>query len=264
MSQIPENMEPEETSADSVEVEQLANDDTVADAADSPAVEDSGGENNPDGDEKVTFALDGDDTSTPEADIARLEAELASSHDKLLRAVAETENVRRRAQRDKEDTARYAVSNFSRDLLSVVDNLRRALDSVDAETRKENPALENLMIGVEMTERELLTAFERNNIRRMETIGQKFDPNFHEAMFEYDDPDQPAKTIGQEIEAGYMLHDRALRPAKVGITKGGPKSDAAGQDEAPVAPEEPADSSAGSTAYDPRSGAPGEQFDEEL
>ncbi|MBT3556529.1 MAG: nucleotide exchange factor GrpE [Rhodospirillales bacterium] len=248
MSQTPENTETEESVEDAVESaesDQPADDDIVEGIEDLDL-----------SDEELNFAPEDDGESSPEDEVVRLEGELASMHDKLLRAVAETENVRRRAQRDKEDTARYAVSNFSRDLLSVADNLRRALDSVDEDARKESPALENLMIGVEMTERELLAAFERTNIRRMETIGQRFDPNFHEAMFEYDDPDQPAKTVGQEIEAGYMLHDRALRPAKVGVTKGGPKEEA------------PAAGSPGNTpesgTYEPKAGEPGATFDEEL
>lgn len=262
MSQIPEKTESEAPASDPLETEQPANDDGAADAsnAEIEIAEDSAPADDSEAEENINPESEDDDVVTLEDDVVRLEADLASAHDKLLRAVAETENVRRRAQRDKEDTARYAVSNFSRDLLSVADNLRRALDSVDDETRKDNAALENLMIGVELTERELLAAFERNNIRRMETIGQRFDPNFHEAMFEYEDAEQPVKTVGQEIEAGYMLHNRALRPAKVGITKGGPKAEAP----APGNSEEQADSSAESAAYEPRPGAPGEQFDEEL
>ncbi len=198
-------------------------------------------------------------SESPEDTIVKLESDLASTHDKLLRAVAETENVRRRAQRDKEDMARYAVTNFARDLIGVADNLRRALESVDEGTRKENPSIENLLIGVEMTERELLTAFEKSNIRRMEPVGQKFDPNVHEAMFEYDDPSRPAGTVGQVIETGYMLHDRPLRPAKVGITKGGAKSEAL-----PETPPAPADETAEPPAYENRTGEPGEHIDEEL
>ncbi len=263
MSQIPENTETEETTTNPTETDQPANDDAVPEESVVVGGTEGAAEDIASPDDEISFDLSGsgDDnvaapTKDPADEIARLEVDLASAHDKLLRAVAETENVRRRAQRDKEDTARYAVSNFSRDLLSVADNLRRALDSVDTEARKESPDLENLMIGVEMTERELLAAFERNNIRRMTAIGQRFDPNFHEAMFEYDDPDQPVKTVGQEIEAGYMLHDRALRPAKVGITKGGPKA------EAPT--ENASKDQADSSAYEGRTGEPGETFDEEL
>lgn len=210
--------------------------------------------------------------SSPEDDVLRLEAELASTHDKLLRAIAETENVRRRAQREKEDTARYSVSNFARDLVAVADNLRRALDSVDDAARKENPAVENLMIGIEMTERELLTAFERNHIRRMDPIGQPFDPHIHEAMFEYDDAGHPAGTVGQVIETGYMIHDRPLRPAKVGVTKGGPKAPvpAEAEVEAPASkpptalPAGESGDSSGASAYEGRTGEPGEHIDEEL
>lgn len=164
--------------------------------------------------------------SSPQETIENLEADVADLNDRLLRAVAETENVRRRAQRDKEDMAKYAISNFSRDMLAVADNLRRALNSVDDEARKSHGVVDNLMIGVEMTERELLAAFERTGIKRMDPIGQRFDPNVHEAMFEYEDADIPAGSVGQVIEPGYMLHSRALRPAKVGVTRGGGKANA--------------------------------------
>ncbi|MBT4890609.1 MAG: nucleotide exchange factor GrpE [Rhodospirillales bacterium] len=196
---------------------------------------------------------------TPEDRIAALDIEVTDLKDRLLRAVAETENVRRRAQRDKEDMAKYAITNFSRDMLSAADNLRRAIDSIDEETRKNDGTVENLLIGVEMTERGLLAAFERTGIKRMEPLGQKFDPNFHEAMFEYEDATKPAGSVGQVIEAGYMLHARALRPAKVGIAKGGPKFDAAAPVEAAES-EAPADS----TGYEKSAEGPGGTINEEL
>ncbi len=216
------------------------------------------GEPNAGGDNDSEESAEGAPVATPEENIAALEAECADLKDRLLRAVAETENVRRRAQRDKEDTARYAVTNFGRETLAVADNLRRALDSVDEETRKSNGAVENLMIGVEMTERELMSAFERVKITRMEPLGQRFDPNVHEAMFEYEDPSHPAGSVGQVIEAGYMIHDRPLRPAKVGVTKGGPVA------QPKAAADTPGDESAANTAYEAQSDAPGGQIDEEL
>lgn len=210
---------------------------------------------------------------TPEERLDALVEENADLKDRLLRAVAETENVRRRAQRDKEDMAKYAISNFSRDMLGVADNMRRAIDSVDEEVRKNDGAVENLLIGVEMTERELLAAFDRTGIKRMEPIGLRFDPNIHEAMFEYDDTEQPAGTVGQVIEPGYTLHSRALRPAKVGITKGGPKVDktAAATVENPVDngvktldEEPPADTTAYDKGTDQAADQVGEHLNEEL
>ncbi len=202
---------------------------------------------------------------TPEERIAGLEAENESLNDRLLRALAETENIRRRSQRDKQDTARYAVANFARDMLAVADNLGRALGSVDEGARKENGVIENLLIGVEMTERELLAAMARIGVTRMEPSGTRFDPNVHEAMFEYDDPSQPAGTVGQVIEPGYMIHERPLRPAKVGITKGGPKVDPALMSDAKEDTlTDPPKDAAGATAYESAGGAPGSQIDEEL
>lgn len=202
---------------------------------------------------------------SPEERVAELEAEVESLNDRLLRAVAETENIRRRSQRDKQDTARYAITNFARDMLSVADNLGRALGSVDEEARKDNAVIENLMIGVEMTERELMAAMGRVGVTRMEPIGNRFDPNVHEAMFEYDDAEQPQGTVGQVIEPGYMIHERPLRPAKVGITKGGPKPEPA--QESKSGEDAPADSSpdsAGASAYESGGDAPGGKIDEEL
>jgi len=254
MPQNPEHTEsPDTTETPAEDVEQSTEDTPEEHAKDDGLAEEASAEDDahPEGDSSGV---------SEEKDVLRLEAELASAHDKLLRAVAETENVRRRAQRDKEDTARYSVSNFARDLVAVADNLRRALDSVEEGVCKENPAIENLMIGVEMTERELLAAFERNNIRRMEPVGLRFDPNVHEAMFEYDDADQPAGTVGQVIESGYLIHDRPLRPAKVGITKGGPKADAS----SPCAPQPGPDDGGETSAYEGRTAEPGEHIDEEL
>jgi len=159
--------------------------------------------------------------------IAMLEAELADAKDKMLRAVAEQENVRRRAQKDIESAQRRLIKNFAGDLLAVADNLRRALDSIDEGARKDNPTIENLLIGVEMTERELMNAFGKHGIRQMQPVGQPFDPNFHEALFEIPDEGQPAGTVAQVVETGYALGDQPLRAAKVGVTKGGPKREAA-------------------------------------
>ena len=149
-------------------------------------------------------------------------AEASQLKDQLLRALAETENVRRRAQRDREDASKFAVTGFARDLLPVADNLRRALESIPAETIESNELLKTLSEGVELTERQLHGAFERHKIRKIEPLGEKFDSNLHQAMFEVPGTDQPAGTVVQLLQPGYLLNDRLLRPAMVGVAKGEP------------------------------------------
>lgn len=161
-----------------------------------------------------------------ETRIAALEAEVADLKDKLLRALAESENVRRRAERQRLDASRYAISTFAREIVGVADNLRRALATVDAEARVKDEKLEALCAGVEMTEREMLNVFERFDVKRVDAMGQRFDHNLHEAMFELDDPSKPAGTVIHVMETGYTIGDRLLRPAKVGVSKGGPKQPA--------------------------------------
>lgn len=156
--------------------------------------------------------------------LAEAEAEIAQLQEERLRALAETENVRRRAARDRADASRYAITGFARDLLSVADNLQRALGTVDEEARKADPALETLVAGVEMTEKELLAIFERNGITPIEAQGVPFDPNFHEAMYEVPDESVPNGTVAQVIQRGFMIHDRPLRASGVGVSRGGPKA----------------------------------------
>ena len=168
-----------------------------------------------------------DAAADPAEEIARLEGELAEVNDKLLRALAETENVRRRAGRDREDALKFAIKNFAEGMLSVADNLGRALSSIDADARAADPNLENLFVGVDMVQRELTSTFERYGIQPIKALGDRFDPMLHEAMFEIEDADTAAGTIAQVLEPGYTLHGRTLRAAKVGVTKGGPKPEAA-------------------------------------
>lgn len=202
-------------------------------------------------------------TADPGADMARIEAleiELAETNDKLLRALAEAENVRRRAQRDKEDATKYAIKGFAEDMLRVADNMGRALSAIDADARAADANLENIAVGVEMVQKELLAAFERAGVKPIAAMGARFDPMLHEAMFEIPDPAQPAGTVAQVLEDGFTLHGRTLRAAKVGVTKGGPK--AAAPAEEPDAPRRD-----GQQAYEqPADGATdaGRQLDEEL
>ena len=202
-------------------------------------------------------------------------AEAAELKDKLLRALAETENVRRRAQRDREDASKYAIANFAREMLKVADNLRRALDSIGDEARRESESVESLVVGIEMTEREMLNAFERAGIKPIEALGQRYDHNLHEAMFDVEDATRPAGTIVQVLEGGYMLGERLLRPAKVGMAKGGPAATGAmgAQESQESVATEPADEAApppsvqSTTAYEKRpeeSGPAGTKLDEEL
>ncbi|MDB5393432.1 MAG: molecular chaperone GrpE [Rhodospirillales bacterium] len=165
-----------------------------------------------------------DQPAEPTSDerIAQLEAELAEARDRALRALAETENVRRRLEREREDTARYAISRFAGDLLSVADNLRRALDAVPPTAVEQDEFLAKLVNGVGATERTMLSVLEKNGVKKIDPMGQKFDPNFHEVLFEMDAPETPAGTVVQVLEAGYTIGDRLLRPARVAAAKGGP------------------------------------------
>ncbi len=154
------------------------------------------------------------------ARVAQLEAEVASLKDQILRALAETENVRRRAEREREDTSKYAVSKFAKELLAVADNLRRAVEAVAPDVRESNQAVGNLLTGVEATERQLLAAFDRAGIAKVEALGAPADPNFHQIMMEIENTGKPAGTVVQVLQAGYTIHGRLLREAIVGVAKG--------------------------------------------
>ena len=159
--------------------------------------------------------------------IARLEAELAESKDRLLRALAETENQRQRHQRERHDAQRYAAFEFARELLNVADNLRRAIDAVP----EADSTARGVVEGVAATERELLAIFERHGIKRVDPkIGDRFDHNLHEAMFEVPGAPQPPGTVAQVLQPGYVMHDRLLRAALVGIAKAAPVDAAADDD----------------------------------
>ncbi len=155
--------------------------------------------------------------------LVAVEAERDKLREDYLRALAEVENTRRRAARDKTDAGKYAISGFARDLLSVSDNLRRAVDSVDPADRDGNPAFEALIAGVEMTEKELMTVFERYGVKPIAALGEPFNPHVHEAMLEVPDDTVPHGTVMHVLEPGFMIHDRPLRAARVGVSKGGPK-----------------------------------------
>jgi molecular chaperone GrpE len=157
------------------------------------------------------------------ADLARAlddaNTKIAELKDQNLRALAETENVRRRVQRDRDESLKFATTGLAKDLLPVADNLRRAIDAIPKDALEKDEALRSFATGVEMTERLLLAALERHQIKRIEALGQKFDSNLHQAMFEVPGTSQPAGTVVQVLEAGYTISDRLLRPALVGIAK---------------------------------------------
>jgi molecular chaperone GrpE len=163
---------------------------------------------------------------TDAADVARLveqlQAEKAELHDKYLRAEAETQNVRRRGQQEVERERKYGIERFARDVLSVADNLGRALSALPADLDSVDPALRNVITGVQATERELLSVLERHGVTRIESLGKPFNADFHQAMMEVQDASVPAGTVVQELIPGYLLAGRLLRAAMVAVSKGGP------------------------------------------
>lgn len=153
-----------------------------------------------------------------------LRTENAELKDRALRAMAEMENLRRRTEKEVKDARQYAVSGFARDMLTVSDNLRRALEALPEDDRKNADAgVAALIDGVEMIERDLLNQLEKNGVKKLDPEGQKFDPNFHQAMFEVPNTEVPSNTVVQVVQAGYVIGERVLRPAMVGVSKGGPK-----------------------------------------
>lgn len=167
--------------------------------------------------------VDATEPSQPDP-VELLKAENGELRDRYLRLAAEMDNLRRRTERDVKDAKSYSVAGFARDMLAVSDNLRRTLDAIPAEARASADAgLQTLIDGVELTERAMLSALERHGVRQIEPVGQKFDPNFHQAMFEVPNPDVPNNTVVQVVQAGFVIGERVLRPAMVGVAKGGPK-----------------------------------------
>jgi len=166
--------------------------------------------------------------ASPEAardPLLEAQRESAELKDKLLRTLAEMENLRRRTEREVADARTYGIANFARDVVTVADNMDRALQALDNELReKADASVKALLDGVELTERELLKALEKNGIRKIEPQGEKFDPNFHQAMYEVPDASVPSGHVVQVVQPGYVIGERVLRPALVGVSKGGPKT----------------------------------------
>lgn len=160
-------------------------------------------------------------------DFAAMAAENAELKEQVMRIAADMENLRRRTARDVADARSYSIANFARDMLSVSDNLARALDAIPEGARENDAGLKALAEGVEMTERAMAAALQRHGVQKIEPMGQKFDPHFHQAMFEVEDPAVPVNTVKQVVQAGYVIGERVLRPAMVGVTKGGTKAETA-------------------------------------
>lgn len=184
------------------------------------------------GDEGQEFAGDSRPDGALLAELNQLREDNAKLKDQWVRAAAETENVRKRSQREQEETARYAVTGFARDMVSVLENLRRATDSIPADARDSTPLLATLGQGVDLTLQELLGVFTRFGIARLDPMGEKFDHNFHQAVAQVESADHPPGTVMQVVQAGYVIHDRLLRPAMVVVAK------------APAAPAEKVDTTA--------------------
>jgi molecular chaperone GrpE len=183
-----------------------------------------------DRDERTEAMPENEQTATEQQpdELTRLQTEHAEMRDRVLRTLAEMENLRKRTEREVSDAKAYAVSTFARDLLSVADNLDRALSAVPPDD--EDPALKSLVEGVAMTGRELQSTLAKHGVTKIEPApGEKFDPNLHQAMFEVPDPNQPSGSVVQVVVPGFAISGRLLRPAMVGVSKGGPKAAANGE-----------------------------------
>ncbi len=176
-----------------------------------------------------------------DAEIAELQGQVADLTDRLLRAHAEMDNLRKRSDRDKEDTAKYVITKFAREILGIGDNLQRAIGAVPAGAADEDPALKALIDGVSMTEREFLNILDRHGVKRIDPSGEPFNPHLHQAMTEIEDKEVAPGTVVQVYQPGYIIEDRVLRPAMVVVAKGGEKPAKAEKsaDEAATAPENP-------------------------
>jgi molecular chaperone GrpE len=157
--------------------------------------------------------------------LTKLQAENAELKDRLLRTLAEVENVRRRGEREVNDTRVYAVAKFAGDMLGVADNMERALANIPAEKLEAaDGTIKTLVEGIELTEKEMLRTLEKHGVKKLDPKGERFDPNFHQAMFEVPDPSVPNGTVAQVVQVGYSIGSRVLRPAMVGVARGGPKA----------------------------------------
>lgn len=207
---------------------------------------------------KLDAELDAETEQDVEASEPDPADEIRELNDKLLRAMAEVENTRRIAAREKQDASKYAVTNFARDILRVADNLGFALMSVTEEARAADKNLDNLYVGIDMTMKELLNVFEGQGIKPVPAVGEPFDHNIHEAVQQVENPDVATGTVMQALRGGFTIQNRLLRPAQVIVSTGGPKQD--GGDAASDADPQAQD---GAQAYEPDQAQPGASIDEE-
>jgi molecular chaperone GrpE len=170
-------------------------------------------------DDQITSDVTEESNEDLSSSVKGLEEQVAGLKDQLLRSVAELDNYRKRSDREKDQMRKFGIANFAKELLSAADNLRRALDAGPSNLEGTDESVKNLIVGVELTEKELLSAFEKNGIRKIEPLGEKFDYNFHQAMFEVESSDQEAGTVVQVLQPGYAIEDRVLRAAMVGVSK---------------------------------------------
>ena len=182
-------------------------------------------------DDLTEEAIDSESEETTKEPVEALEEQVSELKDQLLRSVAELDNYRKRAEREKEQLRKFGIANFAKDLLSAADNLRRAVESGPSDLEGADESVKNLIVGVQMTEKELLNAFEKNGVRKIDPIGEKFDYNFHQAMFEVETDKEEPGLVMQVLQPGYAIEDRVLRAAMVGVSKANTPDQPEGVDE---------------------------------
>ena len=184
-----------------------------------------------DPDDLAEAEIDSGPEDTIKEPVEALGEQVSELKDQLLRSVAELDNYRKRAEREKEQLRKFGIANFAKDLLSVADNLRRAVESGPSDLEGADESVKNLIVGVEMTEKELLNAFEKNGVRKIDPAGEKFDYNFHQAMFEVETDKEKPGVVMQVLQPGYAIEDRVLRAAMVGVSKSNAPDQPEGVDE---------------------------------
>ncbi|MDC0432717.1 nucleotide exchange factor GrpE [bacterium] len=184
-----------------------------------------------DPDDLAEGEIDSGPEDTIKEPVEALEEQVSELKDQLLRSVAELDNYRKRAEREKEQLRKFGIANFAKDLLSVADNLRRAVESGPSDLEGADESVKNLIVGVEMSEKELLNAFEKNGVRKIDPAGEKFDYNFHQAMFEVESDKEEPGVVMQVLQPGYAIEDRVLRAAMVGVSKSNAPDQPEGVDE---------------------------------
>ena len=184
-----------------------------------------------DPDDLAEAEIDSGPEDTIKEPVEALEEQVSELKDQLLRSVAELDNYRKRAEREKEQLRKFGIANFAKDLLSAADNLRRAVESGPSDLEGADESVKNLIVGVEMTEKELLNAFEKNRVRKIDPVGEKFDYNFHQAMFEVESDKEEPGVVMQVLQPGYAIEDRVLRAAMVGVSKSNTSDQPEGVDE---------------------------------